>query len=124
MMTQSEQKLFFKFKMKPIPLMVKVLIARGDYSAPKPTQPLEERVDKFVSGWQDAHPDIVVIGSTEVAGALQDFSGVEVRSVTEAAEITEDQWDNLKPVCKGIEIEPGVFSGCVATAGDCPECGQ
>ncbi len=27
-------------------------------------------------------------------------------------------------VCKGFEIEPGVFSGCDASAGDCPECGR
>jgi hypothetical protein len=27
--------------------------------------------------------------------------------------------------CKGIEIEPGVFSGCCSqAAGDCPECGK
>ena len=26
--------------------------------------------------------------------------------------------------CKGIEIEPGVYSGCDASAGDCPVCGK
>lgn len=26
--------------------------------------------------------------------------------------------------CKGFEIEPGVNSGCDASAGDCPTCGQ
>ena len=26
--------------------------------------------------------------------------------------------------CKGMEIEPGVFSGCDQTAGDCPTCGK
>lgn len=26
--------------------------------------------------------------------------------------------------CKGIEIEPGVFSGCDGSAGDCPVCGK
>lgn len=26
--------------------------------------------------------------------------------------------------CNGIEIEPGVYSGCNASAGDCPACGQ
>jgi hypothetical protein len=26
--------------------------------------------------------------------------------------------------CKGMEIEPGVFSGCSGTGGDCPECGK
>ena len=26
--------------------------------------------------------------------------------------------------CKGIEIEPGVFSGCDQSVGDCPECGK
>lgn len=26
--------------------------------------------------------------------------------------------------CKGFEIEPGVFSGCDASAGDCPVCGR
>ncbi|SDF84176.1 hypothetical protein SAMN05660686_02499 [Thalassobaculum litoreum DSM 18839] len=28
------------------------------------------------------------------------------------------------PPCPGIEIEPGVFSGCAASQGDCPTCGQ
>lgn len=26
--------------------------------------------------------------------------------------------------CKGIEIEPSVFSGCDQSAGDCPDCGK
>lgn len=26
--------------------------------------------------------------------------------------------------CKGIEIDPGVFSGCDQSAGDCPTCGK
>lgn len=26
--------------------------------------------------------------------------------------------------CNGIEIEPGVYSGCNASAGDCPTCGE
>ena len=26
--------------------------------------------------------------------------------------------------CKGIEIEPSVFSGCDQSAGDCPTCGK
>lgn len=26
--------------------------------------------------------------------------------------------------CKGMEIEPGAYSGCDASAGDCPTCGQ
>ena len=26
--------------------------------------------------------------------------------------------------CKGMEIEAGVFSGCDASAGDCPTCGK
>ena len=26
--------------------------------------------------------------------------------------------------CNGIEIGKGVFSGCTATGGDCPECGK
>ena len=28
------------------------------------------------------------------------------------------------PPCPGIEIEPGVFSGCTGTGGDCPTCGK
>ena len=28
------------------------------------------------------------------------------------------------PPCPGIEIEPGVFSGCSGTGGDCPVCGK
>lgn len=26
--------------------------------------------------------------------------------------------------CKGMEIEPGVYSGCDGTGGDCPVCGK
>ena len=26
--------------------------------------------------------------------------------------------------CEGIEIEPGIFSGCDQSAGDCPTCGK
>ena len=28
------------------------------------------------------------------------------------------------PPCPGIEIEPGVFSGCDQSGGDCPTCGR
>jgi hypothetical protein len=28
------------------------------------------------------------------------------------------------PSCPGIEIEPGVFSGCDQSGGDCPTCGR
>lgn len=28
------------------------------------------------------------------------------------------------PECPGIEIEPGVFSGCDQSSGDCPVCGK
>lgn len=28
------------------------------------------------------------------------------------------------PPCPGIEIEPGVFSGCNQSGGDCPTCGR
>jgi len=39
------------------------------------------------------------------------------------AEIKERQarLDELRP-CPGIEIEPGVFSGCDQSGGDCPTC--
>ena len=26
--------------------------------------------------------------------------------------------------CKGVEVDPGVHSGCDASAGDCPTCGK
>lgn len=36
-----------------------------------------------------------------------------------------DRFFSAEPaLCKGMEIEPGVFSGCDASAGDCPECGR
>ena len=36
-----------------------------------------------------------------------------------------DRFFSAEPApCKGIEIEPGAFSGCDASAGDCPECGR
>ena len=28
------------------------------------------------------------------------------------------------PPCPGFEIEPGVYSGCDQSAGDCPTCGK
>ena len=28
------------------------------------------------------------------------------------------------PKCPGLEIEPGVFSGCNQSGGDCPTCGN
>jgi len=28
------------------------------------------------------------------------------------------------PRCPGFEIEPGVYSGCDQSAGDCPTCGK
>lgn len=28
------------------------------------------------------------------------------------------------PACPGIEIEPGVYSGCNRSGGDCPTCGR
>lgn len=28
------------------------------------------------------------------------------------------------PPCPGLEIEPGVFSGCDHSGGDCPTCGE
>lgn len=28
------------------------------------------------------------------------------------------------PRCPGIEIDPGVYSGCSGTGGDCPVCGR
>lgn len=32
-------------------------------------------------------------------------------------------WDDESKKCTGIEIEPGIFSGCDQSAGDCPVCG-
>lgn len=41
MMTSTEQEAFFLFKMKVIPLAIKVFIARGDYATFQPMQPLK-----------------------------------------------------------------------------------
>lgn len=30
----------------------------------------------------------------------------------------------IAPGCPGFEVEPGVFSGCNQSAGDCPVCGK
>jgi len=36
-----------------------------------------------------------------------------------------DRFFSAEPApCKGMEIEPGVYSGCDASAGDCPTCGK
>lgn len=32
--------------------------------------------------------------------------------------------DHGGPPCPGLEIEPGVWSGCSGTGGDCPTCGH
>lgn len=41
MMTSTEQEAFFRFKMKVLPLAIKVFIARGDYDTVRPMQPLK-----------------------------------------------------------------------------------
>ena len=33
-------------------------------------------------------------------------------------------WWHGGPKCPGFEIEPGVYSGCDQSAGDCPTCGK
>jgi hypothetical protein len=43
--------------------------------------------------------------------------GEDVQHIRAAFEAAADK-------CKGIEIEPGVYSGCDASAGDCPTCGK
>lgn len=35
-----------------------------------------------------------------------------------------DRFFSAVAECNGIEIEPGSFSGCDASAGDCPTCGK
>ena len=35
-----------------------------------------------------------------------------------------DRYFTAEVDCPGIEVEPGVFSGCNQFAGDCPRCGK
>ena len=35
-----------------------------------------------------------------------------------------DRFFSAEAACPGFDIEPGVFSGCDASAGDCPVCGK
>jgi len=35
-----------------------------------------------------------------------------------------DRFFSAEVECPGIEIEPGKFSGCNQSAGDCPRCGK
>lgn len=35
-----------------------------------------------------------------------------------------DRYFSAEADCPGIEIEPGMFSGCNQSAGDCPTCGK
>lgn len=35
-----------------------------------------------------------------------------------------DRYFTAEADCPGIEVEPGVFSGCNQSAGDCPRCGK
>jgi hypothetical protein len=43
--------------------------------------------------------------------------GEDVQHIRAAFEAAADK-------CKGMEIEPSVYSGCDASAGDCPTCGE
>lgn len=46
------------------------------------------------------------------------------RTSANAVEAWKQGWDAASKNCKGIEIEPGVFSGCNQSAGDCSTCGE
>jgi len=52
-------------------------------------------------------------------GDRMGFDGMTVRSNGKGP-----RFFTAEEKCKGFEIEPGVFSGCDASGGDCPECGK
>lgn len=47
------------------------------------------------------------------------FDGMTVRPSGKG-----DRFFTAEEKCLGIEVEPGEFSGCDASGGDCPSCGQ
>lgn len=98
MMTSTEQEAFFRFKMKPLPLLQMVFVARGDYV-----------------------PPVTAVGHAEAA-TIQPETFDKLERATTLTKHVNAMVDGS--TCPGIEIEPGVFSGCSGTGGDCPVCGK
>ncbi len=55
----------------------------------------------------------------ERAGAIDHLEDAELIPRRE-----RDQDGRILADCRGIEIEPSVFSGCDQSSGDCPVCGR
>lgn len=63
----------------------------------------------------DQRVQAVLEGRRKANASGQD--GEDLQHIRAAFEAAADK-------CKGMEIEPGVYSGCDASAGDCPTCGK
>lgn len=57
-----------------------------------------------------------------IAGKRRDENPVDSRTGANAKTLWYQGWDEASIQCMGMEIEPGVFSGCDASGGDCPSC--
>ena len=57
-------------------------------------------------------------------GKLRDENPVDKRTGGNDHQLWDQGWVEESNRCCGVEIEPGVFSGCDASAGDCPACGR
>jgi len=58
-------------------------------------------------------------------GERRDSNPVDSRTNANACTLWDAGWVKQRKItCKGIEIEPNVFSGCTQSAGDCPVCGK
>jgi len=59
-------------------------------------------------GWRHPHPGDLIRDDGKYSGHISGLACI----------------GHGGPKCPGIEIEPGVFSGCDQSAGDCPTCGK
>ena len=56
----------------------------------------------------------------EKLGMEMGFKHMTVKPISgNQKEFTAEEVD-----CRGIELEPGIYSGCTQRGGDCPECGK
>lgn len=107
---------------------------------------LETKFDVNERAWymKDNKPTEVIISAIEVffVNTNQDYIKYNAKNATHSVswldhtnlmenmlfksktELMNALFSVDEALCKGIEVEPGVFSGCDQSAGDCPMCGK